>query len=67
MATVLAKRRSNSPAKLGMTVVRAPGYSPHAVAEHTLGLMLAAERDCGELRIYVTNTKTETKVELMAT
>jgi lactate dehydrogenase-like 2-hydroxyacid dehydrogenase len=50
-----------------MTVVRAPGYSPHAVAEHTLGLMLAAERDCGELRIYVTNTKTETKVELMAT
>jgi D-lactate dehydrogenase len=31
-------------AKLGMTVVRVPGYSPYAVAEHTLGLMLALNR-----------------------
>jgi D-lactate dehydrogenase len=31
-------------AKLGVTVVRVPGYSPHAVAEHTLGLMLALNR-----------------------
>ncbi len=31
-------------AKLGVTVVRVPGYSPYAVAEHTLGLMLALNR-----------------------
>lgn len=28
----------------GMTVVRVPAYSPHAVAEHTVGLMLALNR-----------------------
>lgn len=27
-----------------ITVVRVPGYSPHAVAEHTIGLMLALNR-----------------------
>jgi D-lactate dehydrogenase len=30
--------------ELGMTVVRVPAYSPHAVAEHTIGLMLALNR-----------------------
>lgn len=30
--------------RLGITVVRVPSYSPHAVAEHTVGLMLALER-----------------------
>jgi D-lactate dehydrogenase len=30
--------------KHGMTVVRVPGYSPYAVAEHTLGLILALNR-----------------------
>jgi D-lactate dehydrogenase len=30
--------------ELGMTVVRVPAYSPHAVAEHTLGLILALNR-----------------------
>jgi D-lactate dehydrogenase len=29
---------------LGMTVVRVPAYSPYAVAEHTVGLMLALNR-----------------------
>lgn len=29
---------------LGLTVVRVPAYSPHAVAEHTLGLLLALNR-----------------------
>jgi D-lactate dehydrogenase len=29
---------------LGMKVVRVPAYSPHAVAEHTLGLLLALNR-----------------------
>jgi D-lactate dehydrogenase len=29
---------------LGMTVVRVPAYSPHAVAEHTLGLILTLNR-----------------------
>lgn len=29
---------------LGMQVVRVPAYSPHAVAEHTLGLLLALNR-----------------------
>lgn len=28
----------------GLTVVRVPAYSPHAVAEHTVGLMLALNR-----------------------
>ena len=28
----------------GMTVARVPAYSPHAVAEHTVGLMLALNR-----------------------
>lgn len=30
--------------ELDMTVVRVPAYSPHAVAEHTVGLMLALNR-----------------------
>lgn len=30
--------------ELGMKVVRVPAYSPHAVAEHTVGLMLALNR-----------------------
>ncbi len=30
--------------ELGLTVVRVPGYSPHAVAEHTAGLILALNR-----------------------
>ena len=30
--------------KLGMRVVRVPAYSPYAVAEHTLGLLLALNR-----------------------
>lgn len=32
-------------ARLGMTVVRVPHYSPHAVAEHTLALILALNRN----------------------
>ena len=31
-------------ARLGVTVVRVPAYSPHAVAEHTLALILALDR-----------------------
>ena len=31
-------------AKCGLTVVRVPGYSPYAVAEHAVGLMLALNR-----------------------
>ncbi len=31
-------------AELGLTVVRVPAYSPHAVAEHTVALMLALNR-----------------------
>jgi D-lactate dehydrogenase len=31
-------------ANRGMTVVRVPGYSPYAVAEHTVGLMLMLNR-----------------------
>lgn len=31
-------------AKLKMTIVRVPAYSPHAVAEHTIGLMLTLNR-----------------------
>lgn len=30
--------------KLGMTVLRVPGYSPEAIAEHAMGLALAADR-----------------------
>ena len=30
--------------RLGLTVVRVPAYSPHAVAEFTIGLMLAVDR-----------------------
>lgn len=30
--------------ELGLTVVRVPAYSPHAVAEHTIGLILALNR-----------------------
>ncbi len=30
--------------RLGLTVVRVPAYSPHAVAEHTLALLLALNR-----------------------
>jgi D-lactate dehydrogenase len=30
--------------KLGLTVVRVPAYSPHAVAEHTIALILALNR-----------------------
>lgn len=30
--------------ELGLTVVRVPAYSPYAVAEHTVGLMLALNR-----------------------
>ena len=31
-------------AECGFTVVRVPGYSPYAVAEHTVGLILALDR-----------------------
>lgn len=31
-------------AECGFTVVRVPGYSPYAVAEHTIGLILALDR-----------------------
>ncbi|HEY9651404.1 MAG TPA: 2-hydroxyacid dehydrogenase [Coleofasciculaceae cyanobacterium] len=31
-------------AELGLTVVRVPAYSPHGVAEHTVGLILALNR-----------------------
>ena len=31
--------------RLGVTVVRVPAYSPHAVAEFTVGLMLALDRN----------------------
>lgn len=30
--------------RLGLTVLRVPAYSPHAVAEHTVGLMLTLNR-----------------------
>jgi D-lactate dehydrogenase len=32
-------------AKLNIRVARVPAYSPHAVAEHTLGLMLGLNRN----------------------
>ncbi|WP_166826543.1 2-hydroxyacid dehydrogenase [Thalassoroseus pseudoceratinae] len=34
----------NAAERLGLTVVRVPAYSPHAVAEHTVGLMLTLNR-----------------------
>jgi D-lactate dehydrogenase len=34
----------NAAAALGMTVVRVPAYSPYAVAEHTVGLILTLNR-----------------------
>jgi len=34
----------NSAEELGITVARVPAYSPHAVAEHTVALMLALNR-----------------------
>lgn len=42
----------NSAAELGITVVRVPAYSPYAVAEHTVGLMLALNR-----KIYWANSR----------
>lgn len=38
-------------AEHGLTVMRVPAYSPHAVAEHTVGMMLALNR--GLHRAYV--------------
>lgn len=38
--------------ELGITVVRVPAYSPYAVAEHTVGLMLALNR-----KIYWANSR----------
>jgi D-lactate dehydrogenase len=38
--------------KLGLCVVRVPAYSPYAVAEHTIGLILALNR-----RIYRAHTR----------
>jgi D-lactate dehydrogenase len=34
----------NAAKEFGISVVRVPAYSPHAVAEHTLGLLLALNR-----------------------
>jgi D-lactate dehydrogenase len=34
----------NAAAELGLTVVRVPAYSPHAVAEYTLGMILSLNR-----------------------
>src|SRR5262245_48757443 len=34
----------NAAARLGMSVTRVPAYSPHAVAEHTVALILALDR-----------------------
>ncbi|MDX7019401.1 2-hydroxyacid dehydrogenase, partial [Klebsiella aerogenes] len=31
-------------AELGITVVRVPAYSPEAIAEHTVGMMLSLNR-----------------------
>jgi D-lactate dehydrogenase len=42
----------SSASELGISVVRVPAYSPHAVAEHTVGLMLALNR-----RIYWANSR----------
>lgn len=42
----------NSAKELGISVVRVPAYSPYAVAEHTVGLMLALNR-----KIYWANSR----------
>lgn len=42
----------SSAGKLGISVVRVPAYSPYAVAEHTVGLMLALNR-----KIYWANSR----------
>ena len=42
----------SSAGELGVTVVRVPAYSPYAVAEHTVGLMLALNR-----KIYWANSR----------
>ncbi|MBN2163006.1 MAG: 2-hydroxyacid dehydrogenase [Pontiellaceae bacterium] len=42
----------HSAKELGITVVRVPAYSPYAVAEHTVGLMLALNR-----KIYWANSR----------
>ncbi len=34
----------NAAKELGIAIVRVPAYSPHAVAEHTIGLLLALNR-----------------------
>lgn len=41
-----------SAAELGLSIVRVPAYSPYAVAEHTVGLMLALNR-----KIYWANSR----------
>lgn len=38
----------------GLTVLRVPAYSPHAVAEHAIGLILALNR-----KIHVANVRTQ--------
>lgn len=42
----------NSAKELGVTVARVPAYSPYAVAEHTVGLMLALNR-----KVYWANSR----------
>lgn len=42
----------NSAKELGISVVRVPAYSPYAVAEHSVGLMLALNR-----KIYWANSR----------
>ncbi len=42
----------NRAGELGLSVVRVPAYSPHAVAEHTVGLMLALNR-----KVYWANSR----------
>lgn len=42
----------SSASELGISVVRVPAYSPYAVAEHTVGLMLALNR-----KIYWANSR----------
>jgi D-lactate dehydrogenase len=42
----------NSAMELGISVVRVPAYSPYAVAEHTVGLMLALNR-----KVYWANSR----------
>ena len=41
---VQPRRPRRPPRELGITVVRVPAYSPNAVAEHTLALILALNR-----------------------